>query len=330
MEGVAEAAAILAGMGVLLIGFAITHAYGRYELATRLDTFVGRHTHVPAPPVKRQHDEPHPAIVMRMNRRLRHASFARRLQWQLIRAGVDMPASRFLVLQGLAAGVGFLLGYVVAGNYLDMNGIDGLGVGALGAVAAGYLPRYGLGFVEQRRLGKFERQLPNLVDAMAGALQAGSSLPQAMEMVSREMPPPIGEEFAVVVRELAVGVPMQEAFDNMLDRVRSLDLDMLVTAINIQYRVGGNLSQILRSIAHTIRERLRIRGEIAVLTAQGRLSAYVVSGLPVFLVGVLFMITPSSISKLFLPSVTRLLLALGIMGIASGFYCMRKITDIDV
>src|SRR3989440_11303332 len=105
---------------------------------------------------------------------------------------------------------------------------------------AWYVPTLTLGFLESQRLGKLERQLPTTIDAMAGALQAGSSLTQAMEMVSREVAAPIGPELAIVVRELAVGVPMQDAFASMVERVNSLDLDMLVTAITIQHRVGGN------------------------------------------------------------------------------------------
>ena len=155
-------------------------------------------------------------------------------------------------------------------------------------------------------------------------------LTRVLEMVSREMPAPIGEELSIVVREMSVGVPMIDAFTNMYARVRSLDLDMLVTAITIQHKVGGNLGQILRSISHTIRERLRIKGEIAVLTAQQRLSAIIVSGLPVLVIGALFVIAPTYIMKLFQPGLARMLLIVGGLGIAAGFYCLRKIADIDV
>jgi tight adherence protein B len=151
-----------------------------------------------------------------------------------------------------------------------------------------------------------------------------------MEMASREVPEPIGLEFGIAVREMAVGVPMQEAFANMLNRAPSLDLDMLVTAITIQHRIGGNLSQILRTISHTIRERLRIKGEIAILTAQQRMSGYVVSALPVLIIGVLFVIAPQYISKLFLPGVARMMLIAGIIGMVAGAYALKKIADIEV
>jgi tight adherence protein B len=269
-------------------------------------------------------------LVEQMNRRLRRANFARKLQGDLIRAGLGIQASRFILLQVMIITLVFLGIYGLAERVEDLKGLIAV-ILALGAAGfSWHIPLFVVGFLEGRRLKKFERQLPTTIDSMAWALQAGSSLPQAMEMVSREVAAPIGEEFAIVVREMAVGVPMQEAYGRMLERVRSLDLDMLVSAITIQHRVGGNLSSILRTIAHTVRERLRIKGEIAILTAQQRLAAYIVSGLPLLIIGALLFIAPGYIMKLFLPGIARLLLAIGAMGIAAGFYALRRIADIDV
>jgi tight adherence protein B len=144
------------------------------------------------------------------------------------------------------------------------------------------------------------------------------------------MPPPIGEEFGRMVHEASIAVPMDQALNNMLERVPSLDLEMLVSAINIQYRVGGNLSHILKTIAHTIRERVRIRGEIKTLTAQARLSSYIISGMPVAVVLILFVVSPNYISKLFDDGITRVMLVSGILGIISGYYVMQRIATIDV
>lgn len=241
-----------------------------------------------------------------------------------------MQASRFLVIQGIAGVGGFILVWYLANTVPDLKGMGAVIVGATVLPMAWFVPLMSLSFLEGSRLKKLERQLAPTIDSMAGALQAGSSLPQAMEMASREMAAPIGEELAIAVREMAVGVPMQEAFGHMLDRVRSLDLDMLVTAITIQHRVGGNLGQILRTISHTIRERLRIRGEIAILTAQQRMSAYIVSALPILIVGALFVLAPSYIGKLFEPGIARMLLIMGGFGMLAGFYALMKIADIDV
>ena len=241
-----------------------------------------------------------------------------------------MQASRFIVIQGMSAGVAFVIVYFVVDTIPDLAGLLALPIGGAVGILAWFIPMFVLSFMEGMRLKKFEKQLPTTIDSMAGALQAGSSLSQAMEMVSREVPAPIGQELAIVVREMVVGVTMQDAFVNMLERVHSLDLDMLVSAITIQHRVGGNLSSILRTISHTIRERLRIRGEIAVLTAQQRLAAWIVSGLPIMIILALFVIAPSYIMKLFRPGIARLLLVGGGLGILAGFYALRRISDIEV
>lgn len=326
----AELSALLAGVAVLLIAIAASRMTTQAAYESRLRTFVQRDpTSVQVSVHRARNDDNQPAIVDRMNRRLRRASMAKKIQEDLIRAGIDMPASRFLMIQAAGAAASLWLASVFVSAKAD-DAFIGLIAGVGAGVAAWMLPKMVVGFKEGRRLSRFETQLPNAVDAMVGALQAGSSLVQAMEIVSREMPPPIGEELTVVVREMGVGVPMSEAFANMLERARSLDLDMLVTAVSIQHRVGGNLSQILRAISHTIRERLRIKGEIAVLTAQQRLSAILVSGLPVLLIAALFVLAPDYIIKLFQPGLARVLLVVGVGGIALGAYCLRKIADIDV
>ena len=325
----AELAAVLAGLGVLLASFAVGGMVVRAQTAARLSAFV-RLTPTTAPTVRLQREEAKLAIIERMNHRLRRASLTRRRQLQLIRAGINIPAGRFLVLQACGAAFACLAAQFGAATYAQVGRVEALVAAALAAGAGWFLPNFWVSFKEGRRMKRFEGQLAPAIDAMAGALQAGSSLPQAMEMISREMPEPIGEEMSIVVRELAVGVPMQQAFDNLLERIRSLDLDMLLTAIAIQHRVGGNLGSILRSISHTIRERLRIRGEIRVLTAQARISAYVVSALPVLIVVALFFIAPAYIMKLFQPGITRVMLGVAVLGIAAGYYAMRKIADIDV
>jgi tight adherence protein B len=326
---VAEVSALLAGCGVLLVAFAMSRAASQAALDGRLRTFVRRE--MPRAPVSvlRAREERQPEIVERMNRRLRRASLARRLQDDLTRAGIDMPSSRFLMLQGCGAAGAIWLTTLTLTNRLG-DATVALALGGVAGAAAWFAPRVVLMILEGRRLKRFEQQLPTAIDSLAGALQAGSGLLQAMEMVGREMPAPIGQEMATVVREMSVGVPMTQAFANMLTRVRSLDLDMLVTAISIQHRVGGNLSQILRSISHTIRERLRIKGEIAVLTAQQRLGAIIVSGLPLVIIAALFFLSPDYIMKLFQPGIARVLLVIGGIGIAAGFYCLRRIADIDV
>ena len=165
----------------------------------------------------------------------------------------------------------------------------------------------------------------------------GASFLQAIEMVVRETQPPISTEFQRVIREVNLGLPFEQALNNMVRRVRSEDLELMATAINIQHQVGGNLAEILDSIAYTIRERIRIKGEIRVLTAQQRLSGYVVAGLPIFLVIILSIIAPKFMEPMFFnpPAIFGLplgviLLAVGAIMMLMGFMIIRRIVDIEV
>jgi tight adherence protein B len=327
----ADLAAVVAGGGVLMMTFAVFQLASQALLNTRLRVFVRRGANIQQPvSVRRARKVSSLAWIEQMNRRLRSASYTKKLQGDLVRAGVDMQASRFITVQLIGAATAFVAVWYFAGMVPDLKGVASLVLGVPAMAIAWYVPTLTLKFMEGQRLGKLEKQLPTTIDAMAGALQAGSSLNQAMEMAGREVPAPIGHELSIVVREMAVGVPMQEAFSRMLDRARSLDLDMLCTAIAIQHRIGGNLSQILRTISHTIRERLRIRGEISILTAQQRMSGYIVSALPLIIVGALFMIAPAYIMKLFQPGIARMMLLMGIFGMLAGFYALQRIADIEV
>ena len=150
-----------------------------------------------------------------------------------------------------------------------------------------------------RSLKAFNTGLADTITLIANALRSGSSFLQAVEMVVRETDPPISTEFGRVVREVNLGLPFEQALSNMVRRVRSDDLELMTTAISIQYQVGGNLAEILDSIAFTIRERVRIKGEIRTLTAQQRMSGYVVAFLPIVLMGIISVIAPNFMAPMF-------------------------------
>ena len=153
----------------------------------------------------------------------------------------------------------------------------------------------------------------------------------------REARPPISTEFARVIREVNLGLPFETALENLVRRVRSDDLELMVTAISIQYQVGGNLAEILDSIAFTIRERVRIKGEIRTLTAQQRMSGYVVAFLPIGLAGLLFVIAPGFLAPMMDADVAFLgipvgmiLIGIGAVMMFIGFMVIRRIVDIEV
>jgi len=207
----------------------------------------------------------------------------------------------------------------------------------IGGLIGFMLPRFWLGRRKSGRLNAFNKQLPDTITLIANALRAGSSFLQAIELVVRESAPPISTEFGRVIREVNLGLSFDVALENMVRRVRSEDLELMATAISIQHTVGGNLAEILDSIAYTIRERVRIKGEIKTLTAQGRLSGYVVGFLPIGLAGFLFIAAPGFMSPMFddrvsiagLPAGVIILL-IGGFAMFMGFMFIRRIVAIEV
>ena len=207
----------------------------------------------------------------------------------------------------------------------------------IGGLIGFLLPRFWLSRRKSGRLNAFNKQLPDTITLIANALRAGSSFLQAIELVVRESRPPISTEFGRVIREVNLGLPFDQALENMVRRVRSDDLELMATAISIQHQVGGNLAEILDSIAYTIRERVRIKGEIRTLTAQQRMSGYVVAGLPIGLAGILFVIAPNFMKPMFdnppailgLPAGVVILMFGGFM-MFLGFLFIRQIVDIEV
>jgi tight adherence protein B len=207
----------------------------------------------------------------------------------------------------------------------------------VGAVAGLFVPRMYVGSMQRKRLRDFDGQLGDMLNLVVNGLRAGYSSMQALESVSRELPPPISDEFRRVVQEIQLGLPQEAALANLKRRVPSPDLDFVVTAINIQREVGGNLAEILDNISHTIRERVRIKGEIATLTAQGQITAWVISLMPIILALLLFLINRSYMMNVFGPpimfgvpvcGIIMIVTALTMIGI--GFAIVQKIVDIEV
>jgi tight adherence protein B len=168
------------------------------------------------------------------------------------------------------------------------------------------------------------------INLLANGLRSGYSLLQAMDALAREMPPPIADEFRRVVREIGLGLSNERAMNNMLRRIPSDDLDLMITAINVQHEVGGNLAEILEVISHTIRERIRIKGEIRVLTSQQMLSGYVISFLPIGLGFILYAMNPDYMGAMFQEPCGWAMIAVGVISTTIGFIAIRKIVNIEV
>lgn len=204
---------------------------------------------------------------------------------------------------------------------------------AVGFVLGMLLPRFYVKRQQSQRLIRFSEQLPDMLNLMVNSLRAGYSTSQAMEAVSKELPPPICDEFRRVVQEMQLGVTMAQALDNLLRRIPSDDLDLMISAMNVQREVGGNLAEILDTISYTIRERVRIKGEIRVLTSQVVYSGRFLSLLPVLIALVLWVLNRPYM-MMFIEPDTRMIgipvLIFGALMVLAGSFVMGKIADIEV
>jgi tight adherence protein B len=246
--------------------------------------------------------------------------FSVKVQRDLARANLKLRVAEYYYIRiGLALALGLLLGAMR----------DPLS-GVVGAFLGYMLPRIYVGRRIGGRLSAFNKQLADTITLLSNSLRAGSSFLQSIELVSRETPPPMGEEMGRVVREVNLGLGMEEALNNLVRRIRSDDLDLMVTAIGVQQQVGGNLAEILDTIAFTIRERVRIKGEINTLTAQGRMSGYLVAFLPIGIAVALNFINPSFMQPLFTQLLGQILLGVGGVMMIIGFFAIQKIVSIKV
>ena len=272
--------------------------------------------------------------VAALNRVVEQRDFGTNISRELAQADLKLKVSEYLFIWAGAI-VGIPVFMFIFGFFLPV--LQNPIVLLIGAVVGFFLPRFYVRRRQGGRLKSFNKQLPDTITLLANALRAGSSFLQAIELVVRESRPPIATEFQRVIREVNLGLPFEQALQNMVRRVKSDDLDLMVTAISIQYQVGGNLAEILDSIAYTIRERVRIKGEIQTLTAQQRISGYVVAFLPIGLASFLFIIAPSFMAPMFDPAVNvggiptgEILIGVGLTMMFIGFMAIRKIVDIEV
>jgi tight adherence protein B len=256
-----------------------------------------------------------------IDRALKKRGAGNRLALQLERADVHMTPSEFVMVTAILVG-----GVAVVSFILLKNPAFGL----IATAMAFYAPRIWLWRKRQKRMKAFNDQLADGIALLANSLRSGYSLPQALELLSRDARPPLSHEFSRVNREVNLGLSPPDALANILNRVPSDDLDLFITAVNIQREVGGNLAEVLDTIADTIRDRVKLLGEVRVLTAQQSYAGYVVSALPIVLAAAMFLISRSYMETLFTSLIGWMMLSVASVGIIAGFFAMRKIVDIRV
>ena len=337
MEPMTLAVAGVAALAILLIAVGIASS-GRSGISDRLERYASGKADAPKASSSSQGPISdliaQSAAMANLNKVVEQRDFGANLARELARADLKLKPSEYLFIRaGSTVGIPVLM-------FIFSFFLPALGnpvVLLIGALIGFWLPSFWLSRRKNGRLGAFNKQLPDTITLIANALRAGSSFLQAIELVVRESRPPISTEFGRVIREVNLGLPFDQALENMVRRVRSDDLELMATAISIQHQVGGNLAEILDSIAYTIRERVRIKGEIRTLTAQQRLSGYVVGFLPIGLAGFLFIAAPGFMDPMFqkppevlgLPGGVIILLVGGFM-MFIGFMLIRRIVDIEV
>ena len=338
MDTLTIAIAGVAALAILLIAVGISMSGGGSGVNARLERYASGKPAKVAGPAAGQGGLgaalSSSTALAQLNKVVEQRDFGANLAREIARADLKLKVSEYLMIWG-GTTIGLPLLMLVFSIALPALGNPIILL--VGALIGFLLPRFWLGRRKSGRLNAFDKQLPDTITLIANALRAGSSFLQAIELVVRESRPPISTEFGRVIREVNLGLAFDVALENMVRRVRSDDLELMATAISIQHTVGGNLAEILDSIAFTIRERVRIKGEIRTLTAQQRLSGYVVGFLPIGLAGFLFIAAPGFMQPMFDNRVSIgglpggvIILMVGGFAMFMGFMFIRKIVDIEV
>jgi tight adherence protein B len=314
-------------LGSILLAYGVFHvavdlrAGDRRRVVNRLKGGLardrGRDDHLDLESFRRQTAEATGALA----RAFTKLSFTTRFQRTLEQANVHWSAAQTLV--NLTAIASLLLAVLLA---LRLSPLV-----AIGAAAATYiLPVLHLKRRRNKRLKKLTGQLPDVFELLSQALRAGNSLASAMQLVAKELPDPAGTEFGRVFHEQNLGLKIEDALRNMADRVGALDVRFFVTAVLIQRQVGGDLAEVLDKISSVVRERLQLFGTVQALTAEGRLSGYVLLGLPVFVFFILLYVNPQYMSLLYTDPTGKMMLTTAIVMQLMGWALIKKIVNIKV
>ncbi|MGZ6346071.1 MAG: type II secretion system F family protein [Anaerolineales bacterium] len=314
---------LLIGGGVLalvllVVGFIFSATNDKTSMDDRLNKYLEEEKHTEVKDSKG-------ALTDWVNKRVEKSSFGERISRELARADLKFKPGEYMALYVIAVLGGSLIAFFVGGRLL-ISAVIGAGIGAL-------LPRMYVKNQQSKRLTRFNDQLADMLNLMVNGLRAGYSTLQAMEAVSKELPAPICDEFRRVVQEMQLGIPMEKALANLLRRIPSQDLDFLVTAINVQREVGGNLAEIMDVISYTIRERVRIKGDIRALTSQATYSGRALALMPIGLLCILWFLNRSYVMEFF--NKDTILCGGGALGAAAvlitvGYFVMVKIGNVEV
>lgn len=244
---------------------------------------------------------------------------------QLERAGLPLRVGEFYMIRWAFAVLAFIAPIFLFGPDLFNFGV------ATGLAVVGYMaPSMWVANKRKGRTSRLNAQLVDMLGMVANSLKSGYGLMQSFEFSGRQLPDPLGMEVRRMLREATLGMSGEQALSLLGQRVDSKDMDMVITAINIQRTVGGNLAEILETVAHTMRERERIRGEILTLTSQQTMTGIVIGGLPIFMFVVFMVINPDYMSLLFTTMAGRVIMGAAIFLEILGYFSIKRVIAIEV
>jgi tight adherence protein B len=253
-------------------------------------------------------------------------SYRQSLALKIQAAGMKWRASEFLTMMLIIGAFCFLLGMAIGKIVWNNPFLVGVPLSLVGF----FFPSLILGFKKSGRQSAFQGQLVDTLGLISNSLKAGYSFLQAVELASREAPTPTREEFQRMLRENSLGMPIDDAMESMGKRMESSDFDLTVTVILIQRQIGGNLAEILDSIAATIRERIKLIGTISALTAQGKMGGIVITALPTGLFGIMYFLNPDVMGMLFQETIGWILIAIGLIMQAMGGFVIKSMLNVEM
>ncbi len=307
----------------VIVGIILSISSQRSAEEKRLDAFVEAGVELPPKTGDRT-----TAVTDWFSTKVEKTTWSGKVAKELAQADIKMKPGEFILVTIASIMAVGLIGYFIGSRSVLLA--------VLGAVLGFFLPRLYIRSQRSRRLVRFNNQLSDMLSLMVNGLRAGFSTMQSMETVAKEMPTPISEEFRRVVQEVTLGVSTDRTLDNLVRRIPSDDLDLVVTAMKVQREVGGNLAEILDTISHTIRERVRIKGEIRTLTAQMKYSARLLGILPIGLFLVIYIINREYITVMFSTESNTpfpcgiLAVVMALILVIVGYFVMNSFTNIEV
>ena len=248
-------------------------------------------------------------------------SFFQKMILEFQKADLSLRYSEYLVMYLICIILPAVVGYVLTKQIL---------FALIGSAVGAFFPRTYVKIRQIKRIKNIDNQLVDALILISNSLKSGYSFMQGIELVAEEAPKPICDEFSRILRETNLGMNLEDALDGITERVPSEDLDLVITAVKIQRLIGGNLSEVLERIVHTIRERIRIKGEISTLTAQGKLQGIILTLIPPGIAIGIYGMAPDFMSPLFTTTIGKMMIGVAVVLQAIGGFFIKKIVEIKV